>query len=116
MPANNKVPVLASQPNACELSWDLSQAVAGQRYVLHIIYESTHDGQISSTALDLIVEIVTPPPPTPKLPGSTGSGSPHATMVSERKLERTAPKRSEGSSSSDSASGRSERIECLECR
>ncbi len=64
VPANNKVPVLASQPNACELSWDLSQAVAGQRYVLHIIYESTHDGQISSTALDLIVEIVTPPPPT----------------------------------------------------
>ena len=64
VPANNKVPTLTSLPNACELSWDLSQAVAGQRYVLHIIYESTHDGQISSTALDLIVEIVTPPPPT----------------------------------------------------
>ncbi|MFO0590843.1 MAG: MopE-related protein [Polyangiaceae bacterium] len=64
VPANNKQPTLTSQPNACQLSWDLSQALAGQRYVLHIIYESTHNGVISSTALDLIVEIVTPPPPT----------------------------------------------------
>ncbi len=64
VPLGNAQPTLTNQPNACQLSWDLSQAVAGQRYVVHIVYESTHSGVISSTALDLIVEIVTPPPPT----------------------------------------------------
>ncbi len=64
VPLGNAQPTLTTQPNACQLQWDVSQAVASQRYVLHVVYESTHNGQISSMALDLIVEIVTPPPPT----------------------------------------------------
>ncbi len=56
-------PVLTTVPNGCNLSWDLVDAVAGQRYVLHLVFESTHSGQLSNTALDLIVEIITPPPP-----------------------------------------------------
>ena len=46
------------------MTWDLTMAVVGQQYVVHIVLESTHGGIISNTAIDLIVEIVTPPPPT----------------------------------------------------
>ena len=56
-------PSVSTVMNGCQLDWDLVDAQAGQRYVVHVIFESTHSGQISSTALDLIVEMITPPPP-----------------------------------------------------
>src|SRR5450432_437165 len=63
VPANGAVPVLASLGTGCRITWDLSQAVVGQQYVIHVVMESTHAGVISSTAIDLLAEIVTPPPP-----------------------------------------------------
>jgi hypothetical protein len=56
-------PTLADVANGCQLSWDLIDAQVGQSYVVHVTFESTHDGQVSSTALDLIVEMITAPPP-----------------------------------------------------
>ena len=58
-----QMPTVMTVANGCQLSWDLVDAQAGQRYVVHVMFESTHGGQVSSTALDLIVEMITPPPP-----------------------------------------------------
>ncbi len=58
-----QAPALASHPDGCELGWDLTDAKAGQRYTIHLVFESQHDGQVSTTSLDFIVEIVTAPPP-----------------------------------------------------
>ncbi len=76
-------PSLTTAPEGCQLSWDLVDAQAGQRYVAHIVFESAHGGQLSTAALDLIVEIIAPPPP-----GCTGTGvfiadpgQPFSTMV-----------------------------------
>ncbi|MDI1434325.1 hypothetical protein [Polyangium sorediatum] len=59
-----QAPMLANVNNGCQLSWDLVDAQVGQIYIVHVTFESTHDGQVSSTALDLIVEMVLAPPPT----------------------------------------------------
>jgi hypothetical protein len=48
----------------CQVTWDLTRATAGQRYVLHIILESTHGGVVSKSPLDLIIEIISVAPPT----------------------------------------------------
>ncbi len=64
VPAGGAVPTLSSGPLGCTVTWDLAMAATGQQFVLHIVMESTHGGVISSAAIDLIVEIVTPPPPT----------------------------------------------------
>ena len=58
------VPSLAVVGAGCELSWDLTRAVVGQQYVVHVVVESTHGGVISNTATDFIVEMVLPAPPT----------------------------------------------------
>jgi hypothetical protein len=58
------VPTVMSVAGGCQVSWDLTRAVAGQRYVLHLILESTRGGQVSKAPLDLIVEIISTPPPT----------------------------------------------------
>jgi len=59
-----QAPALASYADHCQLGWDLADAKAGQRYTIHLVFESSHGGGISSTALDFVVEIVTGPPPT----------------------------------------------------
>jgi len=69
-PATPAVPIGGAQPTlttvagGCQLDWDVTSAVAGQQYVVHAVMESVHGGALSSTQVDLIVEIVTPPPPT----------------------------------------------------
>ena len=63
-PIGNKIPTLSNGPTGCIVTWDLTQAAPGDQYVIHLVLESTHGGQVSSTAIDLIIELVTPPPPT----------------------------------------------------
>ena len=63
-PVGGKIPTLSSGPTGCVVTWDLTQAAPGKQYLLHPVFESTHGGQISSTALDLIIETVSAPPPT----------------------------------------------------
>jgi Bacterial TSP3 repeat/Putative metal-binding motif len=60
----NKAPTLTSTAAGCVLTWDLTKGLPGKQYALHIMFESTPNGLTSSTAIDLIVETVTPPPPT----------------------------------------------------
>ncbi|HHH11194.1 MAG TPA: hypothetical protein ENK23_03875, partial [Sorangium sp.] len=65
VPANLAQPTVAisAAGTECVLSWDLSAAVAGEQYAVPLVMESTRAGAISSTALDIIVEVVSPPPP-----------------------------------------------------
>jgi hypothetical protein len=62
-PVGNQQPTLSNTPAGCVVTWDLTQAQPGKQYVLHVVLESSHGGQSSSTAVDLLVETVTPPPP-----------------------------------------------------
>jgi hypothetical protein len=63
VPSGGAVPTLSSLPGRCLVTWDLTNAIPGQQYVLHLVLESMHGNQISSTAIDLIDEMVSPPPP-----------------------------------------------------
>ncbi|MEZ4297208.1 MAG: MYXO-CTERM sorting domain-containing protein [Polyangiaceae bacterium] len=83
VPGGGQSPVLADVPNGCQLTWDLTSATVPQRYVVHIVFESTHNGQVSSTTLDLIVEMVLPPPPVCTGGGvfSTPAGQPLSLML-----------------------------------
>ena len=63
VPNGGAKPSLTSPVNACKMTWDLTNAVVGQQYVVHIVLESTHNGITSTLAIDLIVEIVSAPPP-----------------------------------------------------
>ena len=63
VPNGGAQPTLSAGPAGCTVTWDVTNAVAGQQYVLHLVLESTHGGVISSTALDLIVEMITGPVP-----------------------------------------------------
>ena len=60
----NKSPVLSNGPSGCVVTWDLTQGVPGKLYLLHLVLESTHGGQVSSTSIDLLVETVSAPPPS----------------------------------------------------
>ncbi len=53
-------------PNACRITWDLTNAVGGEQYVLHIVLESEHGTPPlqSKTALDLLIEITSQPVPS----------------------------------------------------
>ena len=64
VPLGGAMPTLSSPVNACKMTWDLTLAVVGQQYVVHIVLESTHNNVKSTLAIDLIVEIVAAPPPT----------------------------------------------------
>jgi hypothetical protein len=64
VPNGGAVPTLSNVGGQCIVTWDLTLAQPGQQYVLHLVLESTHGGQKSGTAIDLIDEMVTPPPPT----------------------------------------------------
>jgi hypothetical protein len=72
---NPAVPNGGAQPsfsvfgNSCRMTWDLTKALGGQQYSFAIVMESTHAGQVSSTGVDLIVEISDTPVPT-----CTGTG------------------------------------------
>ncbi|MDI1477024.1 MopE-related protein [Polyangium sp. y55x31] len=71
---NNKAPTLApsNTPPGCTLTWDTNGGVAGTRYAVQVILESPNplNNNISSAALDFIIELVQSPVPT-----CTGSGS-----------------------------------------
>jgi hypothetical protein len=61
VPNGGAKPTLAG---ACTLTWDLTNAVVNQKYVVHIIMESSHNGgPVSSTAIDLLIEITNVSPP-----------------------------------------------------
>ncbi len=65
IPVGGAVPTLSDVAGGCRLSWNLAQAVVGQRYAMHLMMESTHAGGMASVApLDFIVEIVGEAPPT----------------------------------------------------
>jgi hypothetical protein len=67
------VPNGGAQPTltgACTVTWDMTLATVPQKYVIHIIMESTNNGNVSSTAVDLIIETVNVAPPI-----CTGSGT-----------------------------------------
>jgi hypothetical protein len=64
IPAGGATPSVMTVAGGCQVSWNLAMAVAGQRYVLHLILESTRGGVTSKAPLDLIVEIIGTPPPT----------------------------------------------------
>ena len=63
VPNGGAMPTVTAANNECTLTWDVTNALAGQQYAVHIVMESVHSGTTSSTALDLIVEIVSPAPP-----------------------------------------------------
>ena len=63
-PIGMTIPTLTNTAQGCVVTWDLTQAAAGKQYVIHLVLESTHGGQLSSTAIDLIIETVLAPPPT----------------------------------------------------
>lgn len=63
-------PSLSSVAGGCQLTWNATNATGGDQYVVHVVVESVHGGVTSSTQLDLIVEMVTPPPPV-----CTGGGT-----------------------------------------
>ncbi len=67
VPADGSQPsVSAPSPNQCRVTWDLTNAVGGEQYVLHVVLESTHGSPplASKTALDVLVEITSEPVPT----------------------------------------------------
>lgn len=64
VPLGGASPTVAAGASGCVLTWNLTLAVVGQQYVVHVVLESTHAGVVSSTQIDLIVQIVLPPPPT----------------------------------------------------
>jgi hypothetical protein len=76
VPAGGAQPmILGVMAGRCELSWNLGMAVAGQRYVLHFMLESTRGGIVSRTPTDLVVEIVSRPPPTCVISGTMPAAS-----------------------------------------
>ncbi|MBK6512650.1 MAG: hypothetical protein IPG04_00680 [Polyangiaceae bacterium] len=64
IPVGGAQPTITTQPGGCELTWDVTNAVAGQQFVVHLVAESVHGGQTSSGQIDLIIEMVAAPPPT----------------------------------------------------
>lgn len=80
--AGNKQPSVSSVGNVCKLTWDLTGATAGQKFVLHLVSETVRNGALSSAAIDLMMEIVNSPVPT-----CTGSGS--FTLTSGTPFENT---------------------------
>ena len=63
VPLGGARPTVSTVAGGCQLTWDVTNAVVGQQYVVHIVGESSHAGATSSSQLDLIVEMVLPPPP-----------------------------------------------------
>lgn len=64
VPNGGAEPTITEATGACRIQWDLTNAVGGQQYVLHFTIESTSPGGTSSTAIDLIVEMVSAPVPS----------------------------------------------------
>ena len=58
--------VSTPNPDVCRLTWDLTNAVGGQQYVLHFVLESERGipALASRTALDLLIEITSEPIPS----------------------------------------------------
>jgi MYXO-CTERM domain-containing protein len=63
VPAGGAVPTLTATATGCTMTWDLMSAVAGQQYVIHVEFESTHNAVKSSSDIDTIVQITTGAPP-----------------------------------------------------
>ncbi|MDC3980911.1 MopE-related protein [Polyangium jinanense] len=73
IPSTGAVPTLAvsNTPPGCTLTWNTNGGVAGSRFAVQVMLESQNpnNGNISSAALDFIIELVQSPVPT-----CTGSG------------------------------------------
>lgn len=74
IPGGAVVPTLTPSvsPPGCTLTWNTTTAIAGQKYTMQVWLESANplNGNVSSSVLDFIVELVQSPPPT-----CTGSAS-----------------------------------------
>jgi MYXO-CTERM domain-containing protein len=68
IPAGGAMPTLtlSANPPGCTLTWNTTQAVAGQKYTVQVWLESANpqNGNVGSSVLDFIVEMVQSPPPT----------------------------------------------------
>ncbi len=64
LPADGQAPVVSSGKGTCHLEWDLTNASAGDRFVVHLVLESGVLGSTSSAEADLMTEIVADPLPT----------------------------------------------------
>ncbi|MDP3276656.1 MAG: MYXO-CTERM sorting domain-containing protein [Deltaproteobacteria bacterium] len=80
IPLGGAMPTIAAVAGGCQVTWDLTRAVVRDRYVLHLILESTHAGVISKSPLDLIIEIIATAPPT--CAGSATIPAPVGTAIS----------------------------------
>ena len=78
VPSGGAVPTLTAVSDGCTMTWDLTNAVAGQQYVFHVEFESVHGGVTSSSDIDTVVQITSSPPPA-----VTGSGVFSATVGQE---------------------------------
>ncbi|MBL8601847.1 MAG: hypothetical protein JNK72_07985 [Myxococcales bacterium] len=63
VPSGGARPTLMPVPGGCVMTWDLSMAMNGERYVLPFVGESTHAGVASIAALQVIIEISGSAPP-----------------------------------------------------
>lgn len=50
--------------SGCDLVWDTSSTVVGQKYAVQVMLESTHAGNVCKVPLDFIIEITGGIPPT----------------------------------------------------
>jgi hypothetical protein len=57
-------PVITAVPGGCLVTWNVTTGVVGNQYVIHLVMESTRGGGVSSTHIDLLIELVLPPVPT----------------------------------------------------
>jgi cysteine-rich repeat protein len=91
VPSGGAQPAITESMGACQIQWDLTSAVAGQQYVLHFVLESSSPGGVSSTAIDLIAEIVSVP--IPNCPNSdtftVSVGTPFSQAVGATNLGET---------------------------
>ncbi len=64
VPNGGARPTLMPISGGCIMTWDLTLALNGQRYILPFVAESTHAGAVSRTTLEVIIEISSAAPPT----------------------------------------------------
>ena len=72
VPADGSSPIISTTSEGCQVVWNLTNAVAGQQFVIALAVDSVLNGQTRKVMVDYIVEIVTPPLPVCTVTGSTG--------------------------------------------
>uniref|UniRef100_UPI002ADDDE01 hypothetical protein n=1 Tax=Bellilinea sp. TaxID=2838785 RepID=UPI002ADDDE01 len=56
VPSGGAMPTVMAASGGCLLTWDLTRATSGQRFVVPLILSSTRAGVTSTSPLDMIVE------------------------------------------------------------